>query len=680
MTYSWIKDLFTIPKNYILLQLYAAATNDYEKIGKQDIIEYAKRAVEYALRKDNGIVNEFLGVSIRVDFSGKEFDFSLFARAHGPIVLQNAIIKCQILGIEQDPYLSRLIRDVERFGLSATYTIYSAAHDPIYDGIYFICGYYAREVNDENLNIEEIYKTQYSSGKLRMNLHVEKITGGESFGIHQKVVHYCLNASTMKALRKKFGVEDRMDSCSSWFVKNITMLCRNIKDPKIGMTGQMENKLALENFFPVQVANEIRTGGEGEYDDYMLHTAPERIPLFQKNMMSLQNLVKKIYNLNHCVLVKPKIDEKSTFVPLEKLIFKTGHLTAVTLPQRLSKPFIDRMIKQCSEVLFSQAEGKESSTFIFDSRYQPKVQLAYLFVSKPYLEKRKIREEDSGDSYAYLYNTYGIYFHDLDRVFAEAAKQGIDLCINTEKYYFAHTANAEEFTQGNFVYPVCVPIRKTEAFRRIAEQNGIRVVEENIGNQEPAHGLICLYATLDSIDELKKWLSAHPEVCYFQAKASVTQLTGIGAKTGFGPGKNTHSSICMVFDAYYKNEIEYIFLKTKFPQYFAYTLEDIRKLGEQDVLNGKAKGIGTSSFAAVSSDLERIFKTVQHYSIPVCINSDSVFYQVLDTKTGINDLLYTLTFPAVYRSEINSMIEQLADIDSADRLLSREDINKYIWN
>jgi hypothetical protein len=682
MVYSWQKDLLTIPKEQILIQLYNAIINSPNEIhvDQRPSDEDAKRAIEYAIKKNNGKVTEFMGESINVDFSGKDFDFSEFERRYGPYVLHDAVTKCQILGIEQNNYLNRLELEASEFGMCGKYVRYFNAKDPIYNGIYFVCGYDRAKVMDRSLDIEEIYKTQYSSGKLKMDVHAEKLTGGSPFAVHQKIVHYCLNASTIRALGNKFDLKSRIDACSSWFIKNITMLCRNINDSRIGMTGQMENKIALGNFFPIQAENELRTQGEGEHDDYTLHTAPERVSIFKKNMVSLEDLVKKTFNLRGCSLVRPKDKYRDTnFVPLEKLAYKAGHMTSVTMPQTLGKRFIEMMTRECPEVMFSQAVGGGKSTFIFDSRYQPKVQLAYLLVNKPELAARKFQIEDLSSQYNDMC-TYGIHFNDIDKLFEEADKQGVKLCVNTDIYYFAHSASAKDFEKCNFIYPISVPKSMNSAFNRLTEKLGIDVTSKSDINTEKAHGLITMYATLESEDELKKWLSKHPDICYFQAKPSVTQLTGIGAKTGFGEGKNTHSSIFMVFDAYYKNEIEYIFLKTKFPEYFKYSLDDVRKIGAQDVAEGKARGVGTSSFGACSSDLERIFKTAQHYNIPICINSNKPFYNVINERSGINDLTYTLTFPTSYTREINSMLEQLGQIDRNDRLLSQDDLNKYNHN
>jgi hypothetical protein len=276
--------------------------------------------------------------------------------------------------------------------------------------------------------------------------------------------------------------------------------------------------------------------------------------------------------------------------------------------------------------------------------------------------------------------THGIHYDDIDKLFAEAEKEKIKMCVNTDTYYFAHSTSGQDFDKGNFIYPISVPKSMNSAFQKITERLNIEVVDSPEINTDKAHGLITLYATLDSIDELKKWLSKHPDVLYFQAKPSVTQITGVGAETGWGPGKNTQSSIFMVFDAYYKDEINYIFLKTKFPEYFKYSLEDIRNMGKQDVDEGKARGIGTSSFGASSADLDRIFATADHYNIPICINSNKPFYNTIDEKTGLNDMTYTITFPSTYTRQINQMLELIGREDRYDRMLPREELEKFNHN
>ena len=250
-----------------------------------------------------------------------------------------------------------------------------------------------------------------------------------------------------------------------------------------------------------------------------------------------------------------------------------------------------------------------------------------------------------------------------------------------DTYYYAHSCSAKDFDAANFIYPVAFPNGQANTFKSITDKLNIEVCYEPEMNQDKTHSLITVYTSIDALDEVKKWLSQHPDVLYYQSKPVATELTGVAAKTGYGsPEKNRFSSICMVLDGYHKNEIKYMLLKAQNPEYFKYSLKDIREIGAKDVQEGKSKGIGTSSFGCPASDLDRIFDNAQHYNIPICINEEKLFYNEFDSRSGISDFSYTLTFPSSHAQEINSLLEQLSVIDSRDRLVPQNDLENYNYN
>lgn len=683
MTYSWQKDLLFVPKEQILLHLYNAiiSTTEDVHIDKRPTLDDAKKAVVYAIKKNNGIVSEFMGEKINVDFSKKEFDFSNFEKIYGPFTLHEAITNCQITGIERNNYLNKLEQEAASFNMYGKYIKYFNAKDPIYDGIYFVCGYDKDTILNKNLDIEKIVKTQFGKNNLRLDVHAEKLTGGSPYAVHQKIVHYCLNASTVRALCNKHDLTNRLDVCSTWFVKNISMLCRNASNDKLSPMDRMSNQSALMHFFPDQAKEELATKGEGNPLDYIMHTNPERISLFKKNMVSLEEMVKKTFDLPSVKFVKPKNKfENTNFVPVNKLIYTVDCVSAVSIPSSMAHRFQDILINECPEILFSQTTSSNTTTFLYDAKYQTKLQQAYLIASNPEIFDRKFQFEDLSNQYTDIC-IRGIHRNDLNALFEEADKAGLKVCVNTDTYYYAHSCTAEEFSSANFIYPVAFPNNQANAFKSITDKLGIDVCYEPKVNEEKTHSLITFFPSLNTIDEFKKWLSKHPEMLYYQSKPVAAELTGSAAKTGYGsPENNRFSSICMVLDGYYKDEIGYNLLKLKHPEYFTYSIDDIRRIGAEEVKQGISKGLGTSSFGCTTADFERIFETAEHYNIPICINGEKLLYNKIDDRSDITDRSYTLTFPTSHSTEINSLLEQLSYLDSRDTLLSPDDLKKYNHN
>ena len=266
MTYSWYKDLLGIPKEQILLYLYEIAIMSPNEvhIDKRPTLSDAKSAIVNALQNNNGKITEFLDEKINVDFSDKEFDFSEFEKQYGIKAVAELISKCQINGIERNNYLNNLIEEASIFNIYGQYIEYFDAKDPLYNGIYFVCGYDKDKILNKKIDIEEIVKTQNERGCSRMDIHAEKLIGGSPFAIHQQIVHYCLNASTIRTLTNKHQLSDKITTCSNQFINNIGMLCRQINDSNLSPAHKQQLSLTLQDFFRNQGEIEIQYKGKGE--------------------------------------------------------------------------------------------------------------------------------------------------------------------------------------------------------------------------------------------------------------------------------------------------------------------------------------------------------------------------------------------------------------------------------
>ena len=658
--YTREDDLICYSKEYILLELYRAVHPD----APLPDVELAKREIDVA-RYYKRAVETFCDMPVDVDFNVDPLDFTGFVLHHGAKTLEKAIVACQFDAIKNHPYLQNLENEVSRFGVYGRFIHYSRATDPLYRGIYFVCGYDRDRVLDPKLNVTRIVKNMHTAGVMPLDIIAVRISGKSAFVAHQLVVHHCLNSTTVRALGNMYDLPKRLDQISTWFMRTITMLCRNILDEKLGMTGRMENKIARNNFFPQWGREELRRGGL-DADDYTIHTAPEKKSLFDRQMASLNELAAVTFDNEKCKFVVPSRKYIGTnFVCVEQLIYLVGtasNICAVNVEKQYADALFDNLLG-CG-VLFSRADSKTKSTFLFDGKQIDVIHPIYCRTMKAELYA-------DAKSFSHMVKTHqgaairGIHLNDLDQVVDRCKKVGIDLCLEMPQQHFLHAASAADFNSGNFICTVGIPPKSSASFDLLTRE--MEVLHHFCVNEEPAHGWCVVYGTLESIKEIRAWLRKN-HIRYFLAKPTVTQLTGIGAKTGFGPGKNTKSSIMIVVDSICYDAFNYVLLKAKFPEYFHYALEDVQADGE------------VLSMACASSDLDRMFATCKHYNIPICFDEAHVMDKHYDAKIGMNSRAYRLLYAAYNSPQIHSMMEQIMRIDAGDRMLTPDELRAYNHN
>ena len=656
MVYSWTEDLLSLPKEQILLTLLAVLGDSHASVDE----------AAAAIQESGGQISCFRGKEIHVDLSREELDFSGFARVYGSSMLENAIMEMLVTAIHSNSYLSVLEDACREFGLFGRYMKYESTDDPIYKGVYFVCGYNLKTVTDPDLNISNIVKTQYGASRLRLDIHAEKVGGTCPYAVHQKTVHYCLNASTIRMLCHRFGVPC-IDACSAWFVKNIHMLCRNAFSNKLDPVGRGENKIALGNFFPRQSNVELAFAGRGDPLNYMIHTAPERIPLFKKDgMVKMETLVEHVFKLSNVKFSDPpKGSNESNHQGFMKLLYSTHRVSALTLSTAEGKALQTLLTESYPHILFSVAQSNEGMTVFYESLHGAQFQQATVHARKSHLFARSYQLEQLERETASYY-CIGVHLEDLDLLFSRADRAGLRLCINTKRNQFAHNATAADVESGNYICAVSYPMEQDAMMDAILADVRIRVYYRTEMNREKTCGLFVPYTSLEAVGAVKRWLAANPEIRYFQAKPVASSLSGTAAKTGFGSAAaNRFSSIFFAIDARYEEQAECAFLKARHPEYFKYTPSDIRKLG------------GTASVAVPSGDLPRLFQTAQDYDLPVCVDPDRVLHGIIDPKHGISDSTYTLMFPTAHTAQWESILWQIAEIDRNDRLVKPDDLNIY---
>lgn len=673
-SYSFSKDLLFLKKEKILLCLYNAVLKSTDKvhIDQKPTLEDAKNAIA----QNNGMIDTFCGEKIDVNLSGSELDITAFAERYGVEVANNAITEMQKQSISQNTYLNNLIEEADSFSIPGKYYLYYNCTDPTYAGIYFVCGYDANTVANKNLNLEQLYIDQMSDSACRLDLHVEKLTGANPFTAHQNIIHYCQRASVIRALCNMNHFDQRIDRAEKFFVSAIFMMCRNMMDKNMSFEHREENREALGRYFLAEGPAQI-TGKENDAgSSYLLHVNPERISPFRKNMLSLENLVKRTFDLKNIEFEKLNPDKEYNVV-LPDLLFKTGNIMCINVENQFKNDFLSKL--NIEKVYFTTAKNGNKTTFLFDAKRNQDVQQMFLDVTK-----RDIIEgtENREDFFNHTTDTalVGIKYNDIDKMVEMLKKANINFCISNTKF-FSRTTSREDYKNANFSYDLAIPANQRKNVSKIAEINNINLITEITENKEPLPRVVESIAKLESIDEIKKWLSKHPDVLYYQSKPVAAQLTGTAAETGFGGKANFFSSIVMAFDGKYQKEIEYLFLKASHPQYFKYSMSDIMKIGKEDAIkNGKPDSKGISTFAATMYDLVRIFINADKFNIPMAINDANIYYNLLDSQIGFNDNSISVSFPTKYASKVSQILNEIATHDIYDKVLPADEIERYNYN
>ncbi len=180
-----------------------------------------------------------------------------------------------------------------------------------------------------------------------------------------------------------------------------------------------------------------------------------------------------------------------------------------------------------------------------------------------------------------------------------------------------------------------------------------------------------MVVTLDMLPRIKQELNKHPEILYFQAKPVVTKLK-MPDNQGFGSKEaNTSTGVYLLYDAFYRKQMDIIYLKAKYPQCFKNSIEDIR-----------AKGKGTCSFGISIADISSVFKAAEEKGIPICLDVKKLYFNC-DRSVSPNKNVagYTVTIPKDEKYiQAMDMILVNEALESRDaRILSREDAKDYSY-
>lgn len=173
----------------------------------------------------------------------------------------------------------------------------------------------------------------------------------------------------------------------------------------------------------------------------------------------------------------------------------------------------------------------------------------------------------------------------------------------------------------------------------------------------------------DMLEKMKQEFAKHPNILFFQAKPVITKLN-MPDNQGFGSkSKNERSSVVIVYDAYYKKQVDLMYLKVKHPQCFEYSLNDIKKQGK-----------GTCSFGVGAKDLASVFKKAKEQKIPICLDVKKLYFNCNKSYSPTNVAGYTVTIAKDDIMRMDNILTSEAVCEKNRRILKQDDIQKYSYN
>ena len=175
--------------------------------------------------------------------------------------------------------------------------------------------------------------------------------------------------------------------------------------------------------------------------------------------------------------------------------------------------------------------------------------------------------------------------------------------------------------------------------------------------------------TYGMLAQMKQELAKHPEILFFQAKPVMTRLQMAGNQ-GFGSKeKNERSSVVIVYDAFYKKQVDLMYLRVKLPQCFEYSLYDIKK-----------RGNGTCSFGIGAKDLASVFRKAKEQDIPMCIDANRLYFTSDKSYSSTNVAGYTVTLSKEDILKMDNILTSEAVCEKNRRILRQNDIQEYSYN
>ena len=79
-------------------------------------------------------------------------------------------------------------------------------------------------------------------------------------------------------------------------------------------------------------------------------------------------------------------------------------------------------------------------------------------------------------------------------------------------------------------------------------------------------------------------------------------------------------------------------------------------------------------------DLVRIFINADKFNIPMAINDENIYYNLLDSQIGFNDNSISVSFPTKYAPKVSQILNEIATHDIYDKVLPADEIERYNYN
>ncbi len=179
--------------------------------------------------------------------------------------------------------------------------------------------------------------------------------------------------------------------------------------------------------------------------------------------------------------------------------------------------------------------------------------------------------------------------------------------------------------------------------------------------------------TLKMLPKIKEELNKRPEILYFQSKPCVSKLKlpndeGFGSKEG-----NTFDGVEMLYDAFYSKDIDLIYLRTKYPEIFRYSMAGIKS---------KSKTNDVCYVGISIADIKRVFDKAYERGLPICLDIDRLYYSCDPNSYPEKNIAgYAVAIPNDEKCihDMDELLTSIAVLEPKVRILSKSDMERYSY-
>lgn len=253
----------------------------------------------------------------------------------------------------------------------------------------------------------------------------------------------------------------------------------------------------------------------------------------------------------------------------------------------------------------------------------------------------------------FISNLERLYLHSADTEYLSGQRETI-------RKYLCKVGKPESLLNGKGLGGPKVQLRPEKLDTKCPNMVSLKdLIYKTIGTEQ-------ITITKNELLQIKKELNKHSEILYFQTKPVVTRLH-LPKKVGYVKRTKTFSSVTIIYDAFYKKQMDLIYLKAIHPECFRYSVADLReKYGD------------ICSFGIYGDSIESVFEDAISAKIPICIDEEKLYFSYDTKETPSKNIAgYTVTIPKSYINDMDNVLFNRVDIMRKTRILTEQDEKNF---